>query len=29
METIGREEKVFFTLPRDLRRAADDGPRRS
>jgi len=28
-ETIGREEKVFFTLPRDLRRAADDDTRRS
>jgi 4-hydroxy-3-methylbut-2-enyl diphosphate reductase len=27
-ETIGREEKVFFSLPRDLRRAADDTPRR-
>ena len=26
-ETIGREEKVFFTLPRDLRRV-DDGTRR-
>ena len=26
-ETIGREEKVFFTLPRELRRA-DDGTRR-
>ena len=26
-ETIGREEKVFFTLPRDLRRT-DDDPRR-
>ncbi|MEJ0035637.1 MAG: 4-hydroxy-3-methylbut-2-enyl diphosphate reductase [Gammaproteobacteria bacterium] len=26
-ETIGREEKVFFTLPRELRRT-DDGPRR-
>jgi 4-hydroxy-3-methylbut-2-en-1-yl diphosphate reductase len=23
-ETIGREEKVFFTLPRELRRAADE-----
>jgi 4-hydroxy-3-methylbut-2-enyl diphosphate reductase len=27
-ETIGREEKVFFTLPRDLRRTADDSSRR-
>ena len=27
-ETIGREEKVFFTLPRELRRTADDTSRR-
>jgi 4-hydroxy-3-methylbut-2-enyl diphosphate reductase len=27
VEAIGREEKVFFTLPRDLRRAEED-PRR-
>ncbi len=27
-ETIGREEKVSFTLPRGLRRTADDEPRR-
>jgi 4-hydroxy-3-methylbut-2-enyl diphosphate reductase len=27
-ETIGREEKVFFTLPRELRRSADDNSRR-
>jgi 4-hydroxy-3-methylbut-2-enyl diphosphate reductase len=27
-ETVGREEKVFFTLPRELRRAADDDTRR-
>jgi 4-hydroxy-3-methylbut-2-enyl diphosphate reductase len=27
-ETLGREEKVFFTLPRELRRT-DDGSRRS
>jgi 4-hydroxy-3-methylbut-2-enyl diphosphate reductase len=26
-ETIGREEKVFFTLPRDLRRTDDDSRR--
>lgn len=26
-ETIGREEKVFFTLPRDLRRTEDGTPR--
>jgi 4-hydroxy-3-methylbut-2-enyl diphosphate reductase len=26
-ETIGREEKVFFTLPRELRRAEDSGRR--
>src|SRR5690242_5295204 len=27
-ETIGREEKVFFTLPRELRRTGDDSSRR-
>jgi len=27
-ETIGREEKVFFTLPRELRRSGDDISRR-
>ena len=26
-ETVGREEKVFFTLPRDLRRADETGRR--
>jgi 4-hydroxy-3-methylbut-2-enyl diphosphate reductase len=26
-ETVGREERVFFTLPRDLRRADDTGRR--